>query len=481
MKKQGKKVVVRFAPSPTGLFHIGSARTALFNFLFSKKNNGVFVFRIEDTDKERYKIEYEKDIIESLEWLGIKWDKGPFRQSERKDVYKKYLEKLLKENKAYRCFCSQEDLESVRQEQMSRGVAPKYNGKCRNISESESQKRANSKEKFVIRFRTPEKKVKFIDLIRGEIEFDGSLIGDFAIAKTMESPLYNFSVVIDDAEMGITHAIRGEDLLPNTPKQIFLADALGFDNPEFAHLPLILGPDKRKLSKRHGATSVNEYKKEGYLKEAIINFIAFLGWNPGTDKEIYSLEELINDFSLEKIQKGGAVFNIKKLDYINGLYIRKKTIDELAELCIPYLKEKGMIGDFEYVKKAVSLYHERLKKLSEITDLADFFFQDKIKYDRGLLKWKDATSRETARIIDKLINILSDIKEEDWKKENLEEILLKESEEISLEIKNKKDRGFALWPLRVALTGKEFSAGPFEIAEILGREKTLNRLKQAKE
>ncbi|MCX6765208.1 MAG: glutamate--tRNA ligase, partial [Candidatus Nealsonbacteria bacterium] len=345
MKKVSKKakVITRFAPSPTGLFHIGSARTALFNYLFARNKGGQFILRIEDTDKERSKPEFEKDIIDSLDWLGIKSDNGPIRQSERIEIYKKYLEKLLKDNKAYYCFCTPEELDAVRQDQSSRGVSPKYTGKCSNLSKEETEKNLKDGKKSVIRFRTPIRKVKFKDLVRGEIEFDGSLIGDFVIAKDLETPLYNFTVVVDDSEMAISHIIRGEDLLPNTPKQIFLEDALGFPQPQFAHLPLILGPDRSKLSKRHGATSVTEYRQKGYLPEVIVNFISFLGWNPGTDKEVYSLKELEQDFSLENISKGGAIFNVKRLDYLNGLYIRQKSLKELTELCIPFLVEKNLI------------------------------------------------------------------------------------------------------------------------------------------
>ncbi|MCX6760393.1 MAG: glutamate--tRNA ligase family protein, partial [Candidatus Nealsonbacteria bacterium] len=383
MKKVSKKakVITRFAPSPTGLFHIGSARTALFNYLFAKNKGGQFILRIEDTDKERSKPEFEKDIIDSLDWLGIKCDIGPVRQSERIEIYKKYL---------------------------------------------------------VIRFRTPVRKVKFKDLIRGEIEFDGSLIGDFVIAKDLVTPLYNFTVVVDDYEMAVSHIIRGEDLLPNTPKQIFLEEALGFPKPQFAHLPLILGPDRSKLSKRHGATSVSEYRQKGYLPEVIINFISFLGWNPGTDKEVYSLTELEQDFSLENISKGGAIFNVKRLDYLNGLYIRQKPLKELTELCIPFLVEKNLIkpdisrGELDEISKMISLYHERLKYISEIPDLIDFFLKDKLEYQKEMLIWKDATNRETEHIIDKLINILSDIEVGEWNKGNLENILLGQAEEVSL-------------------------------------------------
>jgi glutamyl-tRNA synthetase len=482
MKKNLEKVITRFAPSPTGLFHIGSARTALFNYLFAKNKKGRFILRIEDTDKERSKMEYEKDIIESLKWLNIKWDKGPVRQSERKEIYKKYLEKLLSEGKAYRCFCTSEELEAKRQEQMSRGLAPKYDGMCASLKEQEIEYRVKKGERFVVRFKTPNRKIKFRDLIRGDIEFDGGLIGDFTISRGLDYPLYNFTVVVDDSDMEITHVIRGEDLLPNTPKQIFLEEALGFSHPNFAHLPLILGPDRSKLSKRHGATSLSEYKSQGYLPEAVINFLAFLGWNPGDEKEIFSLEGLIKEFSIERVQKSAAVFNTDKLDYLNGFYIRRMDAKKITELCMPYLTKANIItskSDKKYIERAISLYSERIKKLSDITKLVDFFFKEKLDYDRGLLVWKDASLEETKFAIDRIINILSSIKDKDWKKEKLEKLLLGEAEKFASQKNKGKDRGCLLWPLRAAITGKKSSAGPFEVAEVLGRERVLNRLKDA--
>jgi len=460
---------VRFAPSPTGLLHIGTARATLFNYLFAKHEGGKFILRIEDTDLARSDPKFEKDIIENLQWLGIKWDEGPFRQSERTASYAKYLEKLLKENKAYHCFCSEDELEDKRQEQMSRGEAPKYNGKCRELAEAEVKKYLAEGKPSIIRFKAPAKKVSFYDLIRGKLEFDSSLIGDLAIAKNLATPLYNFAVVIDDFEMKITHVIRGEDHISNTPKQILLQEALGFPQPKYAHLPLILGPDRRKLSKRHGAVAIADYRKDGYLPEALVNFMAFLGWNPGTEREIFALPSLVKEFSLQNVQKSGAVFNIKRLDYLNGFYIRQKSVKRLAELCENYLPK----ADPGYLEKIVAIYQERLKKLSEIKELADFFFKDKLTYDKGLLKWKNMTDKEIAQSLDKLEKILSKIKEGDWHKENLEKVLMPKAEAMG-------DRGYLLWPLRVALTGKEASAGPFEIAEILGQEKTLKRIKQAR-
>jgi glutamyl-tRNA synthetase len=472
--KDLKDVRVRIAPSPTGFLHLGLARAALFNYIFAKKNNGEFILRLEDTDKERSKPEFEKDIIENLKWLGINWDFEPYRQSERISIYAKYLEKLLKEKKAYYCFCSQEELEATKQYQLSVGQPLHYNGKCRNLSETEVKEKLAAGKPSVIRFKTLTKKIIFRDLVRGKIEFDSSLLGDIIIAKDLTTPLYNFAAVVDDFEMKISHIIRGEDHIPNTPKQILIQEALGFPRPEYAHLPLVLGPDRTKLSKRHNACSVDEYRKQGYLVEALINFMAFLGWNPGTEREIFSLSSLINEFSLDKVQKGGAIFNIKRLDYLNGFYIRQKSLDKLTELCLPYLRADEKSTDFEVLKKIVGLYQERLKKLSEISEFTDFFFKEKLEYNKDLLKWKDMSEKDVKDILNKLEKILSGLNPKEFNKENLEKILIPEAEKIRA-----GNRGYLLWPLRVALSGKKASAGPFEIAEILGKQKTLNRINQA--
>jgi glutamyl-tRNA synthetase len=345
------KIRVRIAPAPTGYMHIGTARTALFNYLFAKKHEGTFILRIEDTDVEKSKKEFEKDIMENLKWLGIEWDEGPdiggdfgpYRQSERRGIYEKYLKKLLEEKKAYFCFCTKEELEAEKQFQLSIGQPPKYSGKCANLADEKVKEFLAKRKPFVIRFKVPIKKVEFDDLIRGHLEFDSSLLGDIIIAKDFKKPLYNFSCVIDDYEMKISHVIRGEDHLSNTPKQILIQEAFGFPQPKYAHLPLILGPDRSKLSKRHGAISIFEYRKQGYLPEALINFMAFLGWHPGTERYIYSMAALIKDFSLERIQKAGAVFNIKRLDFLNGFYIRQRSIEKLTQECLPYLIKSGLI------------------------------------------------------------------------------------------------------------------------------------------
>jgi len=495
------EVRVRIAPSPTGFLHIGLARTALFNYLFAKQNEGNFILRIEDTDVERSDPSFEKDIMDNLKWLGLEWTEGPdigggfgpYRQSERGKIYRKYLEKLVSDNQAYYCFCSEEELEAQRQYQMSIGEAPRYSEKCADLDKATVKKYLAEGKSSVIRFKVPAKKVVFNDLIRGKLEFDSGLIGDMIIAKDLDSPLYNLAVVIDDYEMKISHVIRGEEHISNTPKQIVLQEALGFSYPVYSHLPLILGTDRTKLSKRHGAATVRDYKKEGYLPESLINFMAFLGWNPGNEgkegkpssshfagareREIYSLPSLVKEFTLNKVQKGGAVFNIKRLEFLNGFYLRKKSIDRLTDLCLPHLEEAGFNiekYDKEQIKKIMAIYQERLKKLSEVVELTDFFFKEKLEYDKELLKWKGMEEKDVKNVLDKLEKILFKIKEGDWSKENLENIIMPEAERTG-------DRGRFLWPLRVALTGKETSAGPFEIAEILGKERTLQRIKEAKE
>ncbi len=572
------EVRTRFAPAPTGFLHIGGTRTALFNYLFAKKHEGVFVLRIEDTDTERSKPEYETDIIEGLKWLGIEWNEGPrtesklgteqakyignygpYRQSERLDSYAKYLKKLLDENKAYYCFCSEEELEEQRQYQLSIGEAPRYSGKCAGLSQKEVQELLIVRKPSVVRFKVPSKKLEFNDLIRGKVEFDTSLIGDIVIARPISQtgrdaekenkktvvPLYNFACVVDDFEIKISHIIRGEEHISNTPKQILLQEALGFPLPQYAHLPIILAPDRTKLSKRHGATGILEYKKEGYLPEAMVNFMAFLGWNPGDEREIYSMPSLIKEFSIDKVQKGGAVFNIKRLDFLNSFYIRQRSAEKLTDLCLPYLVEAGLIeelkppakqplitgqnlkkqnkekiktktfseqpqesrlfeekddefkiietGEFlnsEQLKKIILSYRERLKKLSEICDLTDFFFKESPEYEKNLLKWRDMTEEEIKASLNTLEKKLSEIEEENWNKENLEKILIPEAEKLSKQInrvgdlpekieKPKIDRGYLLWPLRVALSGNQASAGPFDIAEILGKKKTLKRIRKA--
>ncbi len=488
--KQEQTVRVRFAPSPTGPLHVGGSRTALFNYLFAKKNNGKFILRIEDTDKERSEQRWTDEIIEELKWLGIKWDEGPdidgeygpYKQSQRMDIYQKYLQQLLDENKAYYCFCTTEELENKRQEQLSRGLAPKYDGTCCHLSVDEVKSRKEKGSPSVIRFRIENKKIKFNDLVRKDVEFDTSLLGDIVIAKNLQTPLYHFTVVVDDYLMKISHVIRGEEHLPNTPRQILLQKAFGFDQPIYAHLPLMLNTDRSKLSKRQGDVALSDYHKQGYLPEALVNFMALLGWNPGTDREIFTLAQLVKEFSIEKVQKGGAIFNTKRLDFLNGFYIREKPTEKLASLCELYLKEAGLLVVGQVTKhqlqEIVEVSKNRMKKISDIIELADFFFKDKLNIDKNLLQWQQMGESDIKDSLEVSKKTLSDIKM--WNLKNLEKKLF----DASLKFNKEKgypeeNKGYLLWPLRVALSGKKTSPSPFEIAGILGKEKTIERMEGA--
>ncbi|MDO8600877.1 MAG: glutamate--tRNA ligase [bacterium] len=476
-----KPVRVRIAPSPTGPLHIGTARTALFNYLFAKKFGGHFILRIEDTDLERSDKKYEKDIFDGLAWLGIDADEspekggkyGPYRQSERIGTYKKYLGKLLADGAAFYCLHSEQELSAEKETLMAEKKPLAHWCEFRDVPLADAETKLG--QSHVIRFKTPHnQKIVFKDIIRGELSFDSELIGDFSIAKDIDVPLYNFAVVIDDAEMKISHVIRGEEHISNTPKQLLLMVALGFEKPGYAHLPLILGTDRSKLSKRRGATSVIDYKNEGYLPEALFNFMALLGWNPGDEREILSKEELKNEFSLEKIQKSGAIFDITKLDWMNGEYIRKKSTEDLVALCLPYLEKiiaPELLHATSYkLQTIIALEQPRLKKLSEIGERVEYFFKQP-EYDKELLRWKKMSDTDISASLEKSEKIITQFKSTITKTE-IEKEFLKEIGD--------GDKGIILWPLRVALTGKKASPSPFEILEIMERDVALERIAIAK-
>ena len=498
MSTQNNKIRVRFAPSPTGDPHIGNIRSALFNWLFARHYGGEFILRIEDTDKNRAVEGSLEKILENLKWLGLNYDGKPYIQSERLEIYKKYVEKLLKEEKAYYCFCAPERLEKMRKEQTEKKQAPKYDRKCLSLTKEEIEKNLKEKIPYTIRLKIPEGETKFKDLIRGEVSFQNKEIDDQILLKSDGFPTYHLANVVDDHLMEISHVIRGEEWISSAPKHIILYKAFGWKPPQFAHLPIILGPDKSKLSKRHGAVSVLEYRDQGYLPDALINFMVLLGWNPKTEQEIFSREELIKQFSLDKVQKSGAVFDIKKLDWINGNYIRKMDLGKLTEMCVPYLENAGLIEiknreqktenkkikikqtgeeiDFDYLKKVVALEQERMKKISEIPELVGFVFIGKLNYQPELLKWKKMDSKAIYDSLTLSQEKIYKIPEKDFSKKNIEESLRKiiESDLIKL------NTGELLWPLRAALTGLKFSPGPFEVAEVLGKEKCLKRIEWAK-
>ncbi|MBF8303625.1 MAG: glutamyl-tRNA synthetase, partial [Candidatus Dadabacteria bacterium] len=397
-------VRARFAPSPTGALHIGGVRTAIFNWLFTRHYKGKFILRIEDTDQTRSTEESIAEILDAMKWLGLDWDEGPFRQSDRLSIYQSNAQKLLKVGKAYRCYCSQEELERRRKEAEKQGRVYRYEGICRNIKSHPSGR------PFAIRLTTPELgSIEVEDLIRGTIVFDAKEIDDFIIQKTDGFPTYNFAVVIDDATMDITHVIRGDDHIANTPKQVLIYEALSHEIPKFAHVSTILGSDKAKLSKRHGATSVVAYREMGYLPEALVNYLCRLGWSYG-DQEIFPKEELIEKFTLENVGKSPAVFNPEKLLWLNGWYIRNKPADEIAQLVIPFLKKKGLnVTLDERLIKIVSILRERAKTLVELANSADYFFVDEVKYEDAAKK--KFLSAETLPIFETLLEKLSSLVE----------------------------------------------------------------------
>jgi glutamyl-tRNA synthetase len=455
--------------------HIGSARTALFNWLFARQNGGTFVLRIEDTDKERSEKKYEAEILEGFSWLGLDWDEGliagsdnckgsygPYRQSERTAIYKKYLEQLLAKGDAYYCYCTNEDLEAERQSMAARGLPPKYSGHCRNLKTPPAGKKPE-----VIRFRIPETRVEFDDMIRGKVSFDAGLFGDVIIAKDVETPLYNFAVVVDDAAMKISHVIRGEEHLSNTPKQILMQRALGFEETIYAHIPLILNPDKSKMSKRVGDVALLSYRDKGYLPETILNFIALLGWHPKGDREIFSKEELIKEFDIARIQKSGAVFNQEKLDWLNKEYLKKTDDGVIADLLAPVLAEEGLHPEKDFLKKIISVLNTRAATIRDFVSLGKFFFALP-EYESTLLIWKDTTPREVKAILKETVEKLTEIPDGDFSQETLSRCVV--------EIIGIRKRGDVLWPLRVALSGLVSSPDPVEIMDALGKDESLRRI-----
>lgn len=479
------KPIVRIAPSPTGKLHIGTARTALFNYLFAHKNKGKFLIRLEDTDKKRSTLKFEKNIINNLKWLGLESDAKIERQMERLEIYQKYAKKLLKEKKCYLCFCSREELDEERKEQLKRKQPPRYSGKCRDLNSKEINKLKKEGRRPTIRLRVPDDRgtIAFKDLIRGEIKESAGLIGDFVMMKSDGVPLFFFAGVIDDFSQKITHIIRGEDHISNTFNQILIYEALGWENkiPKFAHLPMILNSDRSKMSKRRGdTTTVEDFKNLGYLPEALLNFMALLGWHPRREDregkedkdEIYTLEELTSLFELGDVGKSAAIFDINKLDFINGYYLRKLKIEELKKSICPDHLAEGW-EDSKILERAIILVKDRLKKLSDFSELADYFFEEPI-YDKELLIFKKSDKIFTQRGLEAIIEKLRKTRNSDWEKQGiLEEKLRKVVKEEKL------NNGDVFWPVRAALSGREASPSPIELLWALGKNESLKRLNKA--
>ncbi len=474
MWQMSKQIRVRFPPSPTGAMHIGTARALLFNYLFAKKNSGKIVFRSEDTDRERSDPKYEQEILEGLKWLGLTFDEGPYRQSERTEIYERYFERLRESGSIYPCYCTTEELTAEREEQKQKKLPPKYSGKCRELTESDREQLVKKGCQPVWRFRVPEREISFVDLIRGEVKEHGSHLADFVLRKADGQFLYHFTVVVDDAEMGITHVIRGEDHISNTIKHILLFEALKAPLPEFAHLPLLLNHDKSKMSKRDESgqpATIERLQREGYLPAAVVNYLALLGWHPSDEREFFTLKELEQEFELSRVQKSGAIFDLERLNFVNQHYLRKLSISELTKLIQPYLDFEA---DTTQLEQAVALIQERLKYLAEAPTQLKFFFEtpevDPALYPHAKMKVDLAMATKALK---ESLPVLEAINAKDWTEEKLQTDLLALVGKLGLK------NGQVLWPLRVALTGEKFSPGTFEVAVVLGHDETLKRLKLA--
>jgi glutamyl-tRNA synthetase len=475
-------VRVRFAPAPTGLLHIGNARTALFNFLFAKRHQGTFVLRIEDTDLERSTDSSIDRIIEDLKWLGIFWEEGPdrdgpmgpYRQSQRISIYREFADRLSQEGKSYKCFCSEERLEKLRKEQLSKGKMPRYDGRCRSLSEGEIAEMESSGLHPVLRFHVGRGSILFEDLIHGKMNFDSAGIGDFIIVRSDGMAAYNFACVMDDHLMHITHVIRGEDHLSNTPRQILLYQALGWQPPVFAHHPLILAPDRSPLSKRHGATAVSQYREEGFLPEALENYLVLLGWTPPSGRETLPLDRMVEEFSIQDISRNAPIYNRKKLEWLNSFYIREKEEAQLSEILISYLQRAAIRTDQidrQWLNQISGVLKENLVVLSEVEQYLGIFFDEKFFFEDGAKTiLQDSRNQETLRSV---LSIL----------EGSSEYTSEERPSLLNQLERKSgQKGKDLYaPLRAAITGK--TKGP-ELAKtlpLLGKERIIKRLKMALE
>ncbi|MBN2135149.1 MAG: glutamate--tRNA ligase [Acidobacteria bacterium] len=466
---------VRFAPSPTGELHVGGARTAVFNWLFARSKGGKFLLRIEDTDRERSSEAMTGRILEGLRWLGIDWDEDPLFQSSRLPAHLENVDKMMASGNAYRCFCDPEKLAAEREEALKSGANSwKYPGYCRDLDENTVKTNLEKGLSFSVRFKIPEGETSFNDLVHGETVFDNSNIDDFIIVRSDGTPTYQLSVVSDDIEMKITHVIRGNDHISNTPKQILIYKALGKDVPEFGHIPLILGQDKKRLSKRHGATSLIEYKERGYLPEAMFNFLSLLGWSPGNDREYLRKDELIKIFSLDKITKSGAVFDEQKLAWLNGQFLSDLPAEEIIEEIKPRFETAGLWDNSfqgerkEWFYNLINLLKTRCRILDDFITDAGPYLTDHIHYDDNGVK-KHLKNSEVIEHLSDLLDVYSEIK--DFNEANTEDVLRKLAEKLDI------SAGKLIHPLRMALVGVPVSPGVFEVAVLMGKEKTLERIR----
>ena len=482
-----RPIRARMAPSPTGPLHIGTARTSLYNYLFARHVGGTYVLRIEDTDLARGTVENEQDIIDNLHWLGITWDEGPqvaggedigpfgpYRQSHRWELYAAEAAKLLEAGSAYHCWCTPEELDEVRRQQERDREPPRYNGRCLRLTDAELAQFEAEGRTPAIRFKVPPEKVIFEDLVRGEVEFDNALLGDFVVVRNDGMPLYHLAVVVDDEAMEITDVIRGEDHLSNTPKHIALIRALGYREPRFGHIPMILNADRTKMSKRKSQMALSAYREEGYLPEALVNFLAFLGWSPGTEEEIFTLDELAARFEIGKVHHGGAVFDKDRLDHLNGVYIRAMTDEQLALRLREWVPEAVRDDD---LLRMVPLIKERLVRLGDVDDLIGFAWEtDHVVaswYGPELLSPKKGGPEDARRALEIARAILAELDDADFSTDVLEQRCRQAAETAGLKA------GDFFSPIRVAVTGRTISPPLFASLELLGRERSLARIDDA--
>jgi glutamyl-tRNA synthetase len=481
----GKDIRVRFAPSPTGDLHVGNIRTALFDWAFARHTGGTFIFRIEDTDKERVTDEYIQRAIDTLKWLGLNWDEGPevggpngpYLQSERLNIYKEWADKFLASGAAYHCYCSSEELEAERERQRAANVAPGYGGTCRNLSAEQIEKFKAEGRNPVLRMRMDDGATTFVDEIRGEVSFDHKYVPDFVLMRADGSPLYTLAVAVDDVLMKVTHVLRGEDLLSSTPRQIQVYKAMGLKSdqyPTFAHLPFVMGQDNAKLSKRNGEVSIAWYREQGYLPEAICNYLALLGWSPGDDKEDISMQELIDLFEVHDVHSSPARFDMKKLEAINGDKIRALSAEEFLSRALPFLKEAEVITgtneEISLVKQALPIIQERIVKLGEIPAILKFLFVDDLVIDsESKEKIKDDLSKDVLKRALEVLELLGI-----WSHDSIESAL----RAALIEDMGLKPR-IAFGAVRIAATGSHISPPLFESMELLGKDASISRIKAA--
>lgn len=481
-----EEVRLRFAPSPTGYLHIGGLRTALYNYLYAKKHKGKFILRIEDTDRTRLVDDAIENLIKALDWAGIEYDEGvyiedgkivqkgdygPYIQSERLDIYRKYVDQLIEQGDAYYCFCSKERIDSVREEQKVKGLIPKYDGFCRTLSEEEIQRKLDAGEDYVVRLKFPkDTDIQFKDEVRGVITMNTDDQDDQVLLKSDGFPTYHMAVVVDDHLMGITHIVRGEEWLSSVPKHVFLYEALGWEKPSFVHLPTVLNKERKKLSKRHGDVSVEDFRAKGYLPEGLVNYLALVGWTPDSNKEIFSMEELIDEFSFDRVAKTGGIFDPDKLDWVNEHHIREYDLDRLTDLAIPYLEEAGLVDettDRDLVRSIVSALKDSISKLSDLAPQARIFFGNDIKPEND-----DAREMLKGEQVPELINAIRDeLSKVDQVDEEFSTTVMKRIQKAT-GIKGKK----LFMPTRILLSGQNHGPDLTSIIYILGKENILERL-----